>query len=261
MVAAVAPESEPELEPAPISFDPERYTVAIEEPDWWVEEEPAVTATELAEESAADEVQDEPPMEERLSDTVPIEPAVATEDDLVVEEAPPLEEAPPDAEEPPAAAATLPAAEPIARHEETMLWFGSAPEAASAKAGAGAEEMEVAGGSTSRPSPVELPGSRELREALAALDVLAGRKPPAPTAEPETPPAAEPATNAGPASASASEPEPETRSAWPTADRSAAPQPGPGPRVASASTAFDAQRPSSTPASRAYRRLRRIFPS
>jgi hypothetical protein len=254
---------EPQSETVPISFDPERYTVAIEEPDWWVEEEPAATATaaEVAEQSAADEVHDAPPIEEQLSDAVPVEPASATEDDRSAEEAPPWEEAPTDVEQAQTAAATVPAAEPVAGHEETMLWFGTAPEATSVEAGDGADEMEVAGGSTRRPSHVDLPGSRELDEALAALDVLAGRTPPAPTAETETPPDAERARTAEPASAPASEPEPVARPAWPMTDRSAASQPRPGPRVASTPTAFDAQRPISTPASRAYRRLRRIFPS
>lgn len=139
-----------------------------------------------------------------------------------------------------------------------MLWFGMAPEATPAEAGDGADEMEVAAGSTSRPSHVDLPGSRELDEALAALDILAGRTPPSPTAEPE---AAEPTPTAEPASEPASEPEPEARPAWPTADRSASTHQRPEPRVGSASTGFDALRPSSTTASRAYRRLRRIFPS
>ncbi len=241
---AVAPEPEPatvaaqetapnESRPdaAPISFDPERYTVAIEEPDWWVEEEPLLTMASGAgaSESAHDAV-DEAPVEEPL-------PAAAPAD------------APPDDS-----------------HEETMLWLGSAPPSTSAEADEGADEMEAAGRLTSWPPRADLAGSRELDEALAALDVLAGGTASAPSPESETPPADEPPPRdeppppAEPAAAPLAGREPEARPAWPAADRSMESRSPRAPLITSSRAGTDAQRLSPTPASRAYRRLRRIFP-
>jgi hypothetical protein len=256
---------EPQPETPPISFDPERYTVAIAEPDWWVEEEPASAATpaeDVAEQSALGVAEpphggdeDEPPSEEPLAANAPAEPEAPAGDALPADEAPAVEEPAGPADQAPGAVER-----PDDRQEETMLWFGSAPEASSAASGDGADEMEMAGGSTSRPSRADLPGSRELDEALAALDALAGRTPPAATTEPQTPPAAEPAPAPEPVSAPASEPQPEARPAWPMADRSVAHQSPRAPVIGPTSMGIDAQRLTSTPASRAYRRLRRIFP-
>ncbi|HEX2843789.1 MAG TPA: hypothetical protein VHP64_00935, partial [Candidatus Limnocylindria bacterium] len=153
-----------------------------------------------------------------------------------------------------AEAMPAPAAEaaPVNAAEETMLWFGrQAQEPAAASSDQGADEMEVAGGgrgAEGRP----MPGARELDDALAALDALArGTEPPAP-AEPEPTPTPEPEAAIEPV---ARPPSP----AWPVTDAPAGgaedpwipPEPAPG--AASG-------RESVTPASRAYRRLRRIFP-
>ena len=144
-------------------------------------------------------------------------------------------------------------AAPVSAAEETMLWFGRGAQepAATASPDEGAGEMEIAGGgrgAEGRP----MPGARELDDALAALDALArGTEPPAP-AEPEPTPTPEPEAAIEPV---ARPPAP----AWPVIDAPAAraedpwvpPEPAPG-------TGSD--RASVTPASRAYRRLRRIFP-
>ena len=292
--AAPAAEETPpgtQPEPAPINFDPERYTVAIEEPDWWVEDEPAEPsspADELAEEAVATEARaeepvaaegrveepteeptEEPPAATMLATPEPLMEAVrpveevsderdpvAPEPARSVAEAPALEEAPA-AAEPETATNAQEAIAAQDRREETMLWLGSGPGATAADSGDGADEMEVVGGSSGRPSHADLPGSRELHEALAALDAIAGRTPPAAATEPEAPPAS---VAPAPPPAPSPEPEPAERPAWPTVDRPASSSPPPW-RVASSSlTDTGAQRPSSTPASRAYRRLRRIFP-
>ena len=140
-----------------------------------------------------------------------------------------------------------------ARHEETMLWLGAAPEAAApTDTGEGADEMEVIGGSPTRPPATGLPGSVELDEAMAALDAIAGRSPAHP-AEPESPSAPEPEPEPAPKLEPA--PPPASSPAWPMADRSAAS----APAISSPPKVVDS-RLTSTPASRAYRRLRRIFP-
>jgi hypothetical protein len=108
--------------------------------------------------------------------------------------------------------------------------------------------MEVVGGSTGRSPHAALPASHELEEALAALDVLAGRTPP-PPAQPNDPSANRTTATPELSPAPVLEPEPAPRPAWPMADRSAAPK---APTTSGMT---------STPASRAYRRLRRIFPS
>jgi hypothetical protein len=122
-----------------------------------------------------------------------------------------------------------------------MLWFGRQPApppaepaeeppvAGEGAADDGASEMEVAG-SGHRGG---MPGSQELADALTALNAL-GR------------------VQAQPASADSPDgPDKETAAeAWPRADTSA----WPPPRDVSPHQA------AATPASRAYRRLRRIFP-
>jgi len=110
------------------------------------------------------------------------------------------------------------------RGEETMLWFGSRPaqaEAAGWPSEDAAGEMEVA--STGRRTSANpdadtiMPGSDELRDALAALDASGAQGAPPPDR-----PATIPPTAGRPATVSGVEPH--------------------------------------GPASRAYRRLRRIFP-
>jgi hypothetical protein len=199
---------------APITWDPERYSVDIGEPDWFVEEEPPPAA-------AADD-ESEPSVEPA--------PSASTADDASA--GTPGEPA----TEPTATVDSAPEA------EETMLWFGNQPPADVADPGTGADEMEVVGSQPppAPPTPKILPGSRELDEALAALDALAGRPRPVERAAPT-------------AGATADR-------AWPTADRPpTAPVPArPAPLTSRA--AAEQPRLPTTPASRAYRRLRRIFP-
>ena len=124
-----------------------------------------------------------------------------------------------------------------------MLWFGRTPaaESAATSVDAGADEMEIVG-AQERSEPAELPGSRELDDALAALDALA---PAAPTA--------------------AEDPRRDEDESWPPASETVtAPIPGPEdePEVpaSTAGSLTSLTRPPTTPATRAYRRLRRIFP-
>jgi hypothetical protein len=222
VAATVAEEPEPDVAPAePIAWDPERYTVEIVEPDWYAEE-PIVSDQPPPSEPEPEPVAG-PEREAALSDSAP-EPARA--------------EASPEAETP----------------EETMLWFGRTPpetrqEASSApSAGTGADEMEIVGAQP-RSEAAPLPGSDELDDALAALDALG------PTAATPDQPvaAAEPIGK-------------DEEEAWPpavgTEVGSGPPAPddepdAPGLAVGSLTSLT---RPSATPATRAYRRLRRIFP-
>lgn len=128
-----------------------------------------------------------------------------------------------------------------------MLWFGRTPPGASdaSPSDVGADEMEVVGGQA-RSGPAPMPGSQELDDALAALDALAP-----PAAAPPATPIAEPGEDederwppsvaAEPSEAPARVDEPEL--------------PGEG-----AGSLTSLTRPSAAPATRAYRRLRRIFP-
>ncbi|MBA3587316.1 MAG: hypothetical protein H0W41_06740 [Chloroflexi bacterium] len=118
--------------------------------------------------------------------------------------------------------------------EETMLWFGRRPDGSQLDdwpSEDAAGEMEVA--STGRrqdadqPKAAAMPGSQELNDALAALDAVGPARMPVGTAPPPPPP--------GPSPESA----PSTTFA-----------PGATPQPAAVRS----------PASRAYRRLRRIFP-
>jgi hypothetical protein len=116
-----------------------------------------------------------------------------------------------------------------AADEETVLWFGRSRGSPAADAG-DADEMEVA--PTGRPGAAEtapLPGSHELEDALAALDAIARPSAEAASA-PQEPPLEEP-----------------TADERATTDRPSTERRAP-------------LRPAPTPASRAYRRLRRIFP-
>jgi len=209
---------------APITWDPERYSVDIGEPDWFVEDEPPPAAAVGEPQTSFQEAQ------------------------LSVEPMPSATEAGEAAQ----GTSTEPAAEPAAAEsapesEETMLWYGAEPTARTVPPpdvtdpGTGADEMEVVGSQPppATPTPRILPGSRELDEALAALDALAGRTR---TAEPDAPTADATGDRA-----------------WPTADRPPAAPVSARPAPL-ASRAAEQPRLPTTPASRAYRRLRRIFP-
>ena len=235
----VAPRPAVEAAPEPVATEPlewdsDRYTTAIEEPDWFAaeaietrDEEPAPTS--VAAEPAADPVAepgDAEDVKREVADQVP-EPAA---------ESPTAETSP--AEEPKAAS---PSAEP---EEETMLWFGRG-----AADSGGASEMEVA--TTGTRSPTEptgagarsFPGSSELDDALAALRVPA-------TADDQTPAKSAVAEQAESELASV---EDTGGDEWP-----------PRSAFVDSSRPFTPSTPgtstSASSASRAYRRLRRIFP-
>ena len=127
-----------------------------------------------------------------------------------------------------------------------MLWFGQAPQEAAADEGA--DEIEVVG-AAHRSGPAPMPGSRELDDALAALDALSQ----AATGPPEPPP------EEGRPQAVTTEDQPigEVATPQPIApSQSIADEPvGTTP-----SGLLPSVRPPATSASRAYRRLRRIFP-
>jgi hypothetical protein len=199
----------------PIAWDRERYTVVIEEPDWFAGEEP----------QASDQL---PPDEEPAIESDVPGPELADAATALPEAAPAM----PEPARPPS---------PAHRDEETMLWFGrqpapppagpaeEPPAADEGPADDGASEMEMAGSG----HHAQMPGSQELEDALAALNALGTER-------------SEPASTASP-----DEPVEETAAeAWPRADTSA----WTPPREASEARA------AVTPASRAYRRLRRIFP-
>ena len=282
--ATVADEAEPGqpgAESEGIEFDTARYTTAIEEPDWFEAEadEPAAHSVwhepagalepEIAPEP--EPIAEEPHFESEPDLAPPPEPQAEPDEEAVPEVAPepepeqfaaeepepepesnaaklaPESEPEPESQggepeeapelEPVAAAAPeepTPPREATAADEETMLWFGQRP-----AADAGADEMEVAGGGApppqdpaEAPEPDMLPGSQELDEALASLEELTRRtRQSAPDAPDEWPPASARLPSSG-------------ASSWAMPAR--APFPG-------------GVRPGS-PATRAYRRLRRIFP-
>jgi hypothetical protein len=155
--------------------------------------------------------------------------------------------------------------------EETVLWFGQEPEQAMPPEARGTDR-EKAGVDAGRPSI--LPGSRELDEALAALDALAGTTP-----RPiEVPDARQESTTLPPVPPPDATDEvgsPADDVAWPPADRdipstgassveppvveSRPVTPGSAPGTLLRDVRRSTPVPPS-PASRAYRRLRRIFP-
>jgi hypothetical protein len=200
----------------PIAWDRERYTVDIDEPDWFAGEEPQAGDQSMR-------PQEVPAAEDEVPDAPVADPATAR----------------PDAPSP----VPEPAPPPSGAHrdEETMLWFGRQPPAPAAEpagessagddgADDGASEMEVAGSGRR----AQMPGGHELDEALAALNALSRER-----VEPvSTVTADEPVEETDPADA------------WPRSDTSAW-----TPPPASSGT-----HAAPTPASRAYRRLRRIFP-
>ncbi len=226
---------EPAPEPVatePLAWDSDRYTTAIEEPDWFAGEaieaaveEPAAAVAEHEPTQAISEPVAEPPV---------VEDAEGGVADAMLDVA---------AEAPTAAEPTAPAPSEEA-DEETMLWFGRAVEDSG-----GASEMEVA--TTGTRSPVEpaeaaarsFPGSSELDDALAALGV---------------PAAGQDQHTAESAAADQLESEPASvedadADEWPprsTFTDSARPFPPSSPGTSATTSS----------ASRAYRRLRRIFP-
>jgi hypothetical protein len=241
------PEVVPELEPPPppeTTWDKERYTTVIEDHDWYAAEEldaaPVAASAELADVAAErpDGQSGGPPAAE------PSAPAEATVSE-------------------PVRGSTGHAASP----EETVLWFGQEPE----------HVMPDSGGDEAGPAPARrssmLPGSRELDEALAALDALAATSPKTieiPGQEP-----AEPASVAPPDPASEDVDSAADDVGWPPSDRDApsahrSPSESAGaearpmpPGSAPGTLLREVRRPTAvqpSPASRAYRRLRRIFP-
>ena len=254
--AAVEVEAEQgasDVQPEAIDFDADRYTTAIEEPDWFEAEveqpvaQPTQVEPEPQPELRAEEPEPEPESESRAEEPEP-EPELQAEDPeaepeptLHAEEPEPEPE--PEAQPKPVEPATP--EEPAPPHvasaadEETMLWFGRRP------ADTGADEMEVAGSvapwSAAADEPTAsdlLPGSLELDEALASLEELTRRTRQAGPAEGGEWP---------PTSAGLAEPNQPSSgaSAWAV----------PSPR-----TPFIGPGRPGSPATRAYRRLRRIFP-
>ncbi|MEO5986548.1 MAG: hypothetical protein ABIW50_04820 [Candidatus Limnocylindria bacterium] len=244
----IASESVPS-EPSP-SWNRDRYTTVIEEPDWWTPDaagwddplpDPASApvAADASTVAPITEPDDRPATDQNADAEADAE---AEGEPQTAETAQPIAEQPqapaPDA---PDFAASMGLDAPLesedAATEETMLWFGSRPDARvvdDAAAHDAAAEMEIA--STGRQSmpgndrSTQLPGAGELDEALAALAAHSG-----------TPP------DAGPSQAD-SEPSPPEPSA---------------PRPAAPAQRVERARPVDipSPASRAYRRLRRIFPN
>ena len=228
--ASSSPTEEPAAEP---TWDRERYSADIEEPDWWGPElsEWPMPEGPTTERSAEDPLPTSGAMREHDGAPTSVEPM--SEPAYVADTA----DIPDDA----TASTVEPEPEPVSperyRGEETMLWFGRRPDRSASTAWPvedAAAEMEVA--STGRRGPVEpgaptaIPGSDELQSALAALDAVPSQRELTADVAPDTPQAA---------------PNPAALS----------------PRIPSA----PAQSPAPTgelrsPASRAYRRLRRIFP-
>lgn len=276
VVEAVLPRELPAAESIPSAEEPEapvvEAAVPVEEalagPEAVAEAASATVEPQPVEAQAIGEPEAEPPVETEpaLADDIAVSEPAAEESTATAVEEQPAEEPEPIAWDPerytveisepdwyadeevavpaPAAAtepeasidASAEAPEPIVAREddeETMLWFGTAPE----EPEAGADEMEMVGAARSPASePAPMPGSQELDEALAALDALA-HPAPAEVAAPAQPgPPEEP---------------------WPSAAEDRPPADRPVPPVG---TVTSLTRPSATPASRAYRRLRRIFP-
>jgi hypothetical protein len=211
-------------EPAPVDFDEDRYTTAIELPDWFAAEvEPSDTPEHFEALPHAEPVRDEPSAVAEELDPAAPPPSDEAEGDPVG-----LAPSKPDLVEP---TAPEPAPEASAEPEAHAA---TAPEPADES---GADEMEIAPAAAPVPAPAEdrppaaavepdLPGSSELDEALAALDELRRRTSTAPV-----------------------------RNEW------SGPSAG---STASVSRTSDIVRPrpamTAGPATRAYRRLRRIFP-
>ncbi len=252
--AVEAPADPTPSDEPPAAWDRDRYTAVIEEPDWWtpdaagwddplpkpsaaaVAPEPELPSDAEADAETAAEPADAEPDVEASADVpgpeVEAEPEpVPRELSETGSEQPVAEESPSPSTRAPNFAASLGLDLPLdaepAVTEETMLWFGSRPEADPVGQDAAAE-MEIA--STGRPTaggdrPKPLPGAAELDDAVAALSNRSRTDPDpgAAKSEVETPPP---------------------------------PRPAPAPNQ---ERARPVELPS--PASRAYRRLRRIFPN
>ena len=258
------PEPEPEVEPQPIavesaveppheaevSLDPDADLPAVSAQPPPVAAEPSAGApvaeatrppVEGAE--AATRIDDRPPIdwdperytvevaepdwfEAEADDRAPASPAVPREN---------VTPAPPAWAEPEMSEA---AADEALAEEPDVAAAGSVATEPAGSERAGAEEMEVVGAPprfpTLRGQPAGLPGGSELHEALSALEALARDASP----RPAPPTAAEPR--------------------WPRAlEPGRSPVPAPPPP--SAPSRLEPT-PATTPATRAYRRLRRIFP-
>ena len=246
-LAAAAPSAE-------ASWDQETYSARIEEPDWWTPEESLWPEPEASSVSAPPEMAEELqsvasereqwagpdfasgwPAEEQAE-----EPAAPDELEASAESG---TEAGADPREP-TVAATADVDEQVASPqsylgEETMLWFGRRPddsESSESPPEDAAGEMEVAStghrGRVSPERPSALPGGEELDDALAGLDSLVGQRG---------------ASVPGPGSPAPNQAQPEPPPIRPRVDAEPVGRP---PQLGVPSG----------PATRAYRRLRRIFP-
>ncbi len=216
----------------PLDWNAERYTTTIEEPDWFAAEVLEPERPSAAEPQAGHDA------EPSGADEQPTDAAPAAREQDAVEGA---------------GIDAGPVTESVELDdEEADRWFRRAR----IEDASGASEMEVAthghgpdaGEATSFGG---MPGSAELDEAIAALDALAGRSSEGPASEAasgtgEDAAAPDPDPGLEPEGASGTE-------AWPRWT---------GPASEPAGTPRATQPPGSvtTPTSRAYRRLRRIFP-
>jgi len=266
-VAADGEAAAPAAEETPEPSWQERYTAEVAEPDWYDAEafppppaapppdvgtdgEPPDAAPARAQADERGDASEEPPHAEPADEKAPasIEEAPAAGSAAGREQDPAA--TPRGAPNPPVGSerATLSRLRPTPgpAQEETVLWFGRSPAGEASDppgAAGGADEMEVAPTGRSGETAPRLPGGTELDDALTALDALsrsAGERPPPAMAEP---PADEPS-----AATEAAEPQPEPD-----------PEPRPATRPSSPPPARPVP-PTTTTTSRAYRRLRRIFP-
>jgi hypothetical protein len=240
----------PQAAAPPLEWDEGRYTTAIDEPDWLAEEDWASDVPAPAEALVGQAIDAGAGAEANPTETVgqdteaAVEPAGAPAAEAAPAEPPPAESEPSEdaaSDDDAPTASSWPPSRQRAGDEETVLWFGSSP----ADEPSGASEMEVAG--TASPAPQSsreatqapeprapqaraLPGTADLDDALAALRASSAsqRPTPAPRTVPDAPSSAPVRQNPPYAS----------------------PRPGSG-----AGTVMP-----HGPATRAYRRLRRIFP-
>jgi len=214
-----AQERERQTKPSPEpTWDQERYTADIGEPDWWAPEQSGSPRVDAASGELAG---DEPKPSAPTSDPAAAArlPDAREEQGNASAAARPVDATPIGETEP----RTAPRAAFLG--EETMLWFGRRPirlDSTDAPSDDAAAEMEVASAGRRPPMPPRpttgLPGGQELDEALASFDA----------------------------------PVPDDS----TSREAALPRVPPMPRSESASS----PPPTSDVRSRAYRRLRRIFP-
>jgi hypothetical protein len=224
-----------EEEAAPPSWDRDRYSTEIAEPDWYEAEVfPAEAAAEgppPGEDAAAEEP---PPGEDAAAEEPPPPGKGAAAEEPPAPSPTPATPAGGPAPAPSASVSRLRPPAPEVSDEETVLWFGRTRQSPAAEPAGDADEMEVAP-TGHRPGEASvLPGSQELDDAFAALEALSRS-----AADQAHGPVA-------PGEAVRAE-ERDEPSASPPAD---------APRR----EARVGRPPAPTPASRAYRRLRRIFP-